>query len=741
MSSPIVLYTRLTHADKLPDRFLASQVYRPADPESRLKGVIFGQIEILNPWFPANQIGQTIINTLIREYYRATYETELDNFEAALKKVNETLSEISKAGETGWVGHLNGVLMLINNQDIHISQTGDIKAHIFRDSEINHLTEGLINDDDPHPLRTFSNITSGTLKLKDKIVIANPDFYDNISMKEIAEVISENVPAVAVLDFVQTLKHKKSLSAGALVIELTTQDAADALPLEYKTDTIYIDQGANSAWLNLKHSFNKVGKPALGAMKSNFQKSLKKADYQFDTYIIPPVKKASKKSYDFAKQSANKIKERFRKRKTLNESVGIPTDMRSAISTHRPKLNIKLPPKVSQASDKLKPVVAKPVDWTKSKLGLSGIETPEGRAKRVISWGIALLVILVILIILGRQEPTTDVAYSPAIQETATDLNEKFAHVKLTAAYNDKSAALTELAEIFDTLNELSQKGELPPSLQELEKQATEELKKLTDTKLASDVVALADSNNNKLVVNYENSQYFISDNQIVCASDNSTIDISQVGSVYGAVADIETKQIVLSTQNGLYRFKPADKQITSITVQDNNWTNTSLISTFSGNIYGIDLSQAKIIKLTPSGDEYSNAGDFGSPSGDELKNAESIAINSSILTLMNDGQIIAYSRTAREAMTLTGMPVDSFVKEPIAIFSNYENIEVAIVHKDIWLKNRYRLTNFNKNGEFMTSYLLPQEIGSIKATEYDLSTKTLYIITDSKIYSTQATE
>ncbi|HLB32456.1 MAG TPA: hypothetical protein VJL27_02785, partial [Patescibacteria group bacterium] len=240
--TPVIQYTRLTHADKLPDRFITSQVYRPADPESQREGVIFSQIEILNPWLPATQIGQTIINTAIREYYRAGDTSELNNFEIALKKVNETLAQITQSGETEWIGRLNGVLILINNQEIHISQTGQTQAYLFRSTKVNHITEGMATSNEPHPLKTFSNIMSGSLEEYDKIIIANPIVYETVPLEQIKEIVTASAPALAAEELAKILRRERKAAGEALILELTTKEDVASMPPEYKIDTVYIDR-------------------------------------------------------------------------------------------------------------------------------------------------------------------------------------------------------------------------------------------------------------------------------------------------------------------------------------------------------------------------------------------------------------------------------------------------------------------------------------------------------------------
>lgn len=240
--SNIINYTRLTSSDKQADRFVTCQVYEPLDIEQKQLGSVYSHVEILNPWFPNSQIGQTVINTLIREYYRGANTSELVNFENAVKKVNETLAQIAQSGETDWIGKTNSVLLLVNNKELHLAQTGTSQAYLYRGTKINHITEGLGTQEKPHPLKTFSNLISGTLQEGDKIIVANNAFYEIISASELKNIINSFPPALAAIESAKILRRAGATNANAIFFELTTKEQLANIPKEQKVDTVYLDQ-------------------------------------------------------------------------------------------------------------------------------------------------------------------------------------------------------------------------------------------------------------------------------------------------------------------------------------------------------------------------------------------------------------------------------------------------------------------------------------------------------------------
>ena len=244
-----IQYARLATTEKLPDRFLNAQVKSSSDLAKSSMGKVISLIEILTPWFPTAQIGQTIINIFFQKYYEGGSTSDLVNFEEALKKVNESLAQITQNGETDWIGNLNGILGVIVENKLHIAQTGKAEAYIFRDGKVNHLTFGLAqNGAEPHPLKTFSNITSGELKSLDKILIGNPELYQHLSIENIRQIITLNTPDEAILQIARILKKKRVNTVNVLIINLLSIEELAKQPVEDEEETVYLDRPLESIW-------------------------------------------------------------------------------------------------------------------------------------------------------------------------------------------------------------------------------------------------------------------------------------------------------------------------------------------------------------------------------------------------------------------------------------------------------------------------------------------------------------
>ena len=76
-----IQYARLATTEKLPDRFLNAQIKANSDLAKAGMGEVFMLVEILTPWLPTAQIGQSIISTFAESYYDSGSTSDLVNFE------------------------------------------------------------------------------------------------------------------------------------------------------------------------------------------------------------------------------------------------------------------------------------------------------------------------------------------------------------------------------------------------------------------------------------------------------------------------------------------------------------------------------------------------------------------------------------------------------------------------------------------------------------------------------------
>ncbi|HOE74447.1 MAG TPA: hypothetical protein PLC05_02585 [bacterium] len=719
-----VLYTRLTHAERLPDRFLTSQAYSTSDPESLHKGTIFGQIEILNPWFPTSQIGQTIINTAIREYYRSTDANDLNNFESALKKVNDTLAQVTQSGETEWVGNLHGILMLISGKDIYISQTGATNAYLFRGQQINHITEGLDDASDAHPLRTFGNIISGTLNEGDKVVIANHAFSEAITLEEMGLTLLNNPPSLAALEFAHMVKRERATPAEAIIIEVTTKEEVASLSLEEKNDTVYLDRGnIGTLWqkIGVVNAFKDGATRSKGSSNSTFAKitkasatvlrSLRSADNFFDKKIKPPVQKVVKSLYKTVSGGVKKCYQKLtRGRETKATRLASSFAKRlSSFSTNIARL-----------------------------FSFGGQAGMASSSRRYGIWGVALIIVLIILVLVTRMQPRPAGTENDAkLQSTVDDLTSRLSRIKLLSAYNDKSVALEEIGSIIEEINSYGSPQDLPPSLSNVRTQTISELGALTNTKNL-EMEEVVDWGGRPFIAGFENESYALNQYLVTKVPGNENTTINDIDTLKTIAIDRNDKNIYFLADNNIYLFNSKNKKTDAVKLSAGKWPTAHSFDFFDDNLYFLDKINGALIKFTKQANGFSEGNEYGKPEGEELKRAVDFAINGKLVVLFESGDIVQYTSNGRSAVQYGNLPADGFIKNPQRIFADLDSPNIFALHEDKWINGLWRLSKFTRSGSYVSSWFLPEKGQDWEAVDLDIGSATMWIITSHAIGKTK---
>ena len=263
---------RIATTERVADRILRSGVLASEKPECQQSGspgnkVPWGGplgrlayiIEVESPLFLQSAVADRITKTLADEYFNQTDSAEaLYQFERAIKKVNLALADLTKTGETDWVGNLHAIIALLLDDQILVTQTGNARAYLFRKLKISHITEGLQEEHVPHPLKTFSNLVTGQLQPEDRILLSSQTLFTYIPLDRLRQIILTYLPAKAAEQIARSLRREHVKTVSAITI-LAGETAIQ--PEEEADSVIYLDQlGKN--WLK---QAEKVLKPlALG---------------------------------------------------------------------------------------------------------------------------------------------------------------------------------------------------------------------------------------------------------------------------------------------------------------------------------------------------------------------------------------------------------------------------------------------------------------------------------------------
>jgi len=376
-----------------------------------------------------------------------------------------------------------------------------------------------------------------------------------------------------------------------------------------------------------------------------------------------------------------------------------------------------------------------------SKIGFSRQLSHEKRTRNFGIWGAALLIVLIVLVFITIkfQSQSPGPVAPNALQKETAELSDKFNKIKLLAAYNNRTEALREIGLLYSDLTKLSQKHELPESLLELRKQVVDELSNITSAKLISNLEKVAEWGDKPFIAGGKDTALVAESSKATTIPGSIDIDLYAFTKVIGLSMDVESGTVMVNTQKGMKNI--AGSKVGSAQLSAGSWTNSGIFTVFDNNIYVLDKESGKILKYTYLKDKYSEAEDYGSPEGDEIKKAVGIAVNGSVLVLMDDGSIKKFSKSARTKIAYSDLPDANFIYKPIGIYANGDKSTIIIAHKDLWANDLTRITVLTRIGKYKKSFLLPVSMTNIKSLNYNAKDSKLWVVTDNAIYKTNIEE
>lgn len=694
----VINYTRLTTSDKLDDRFLTCQVYEPVDPEQVKSGMIFSQIEILNPWFPTSQIGQTVINTLIREYYRGNDTSDLVNFENAVKKVNEALAQIAQNGETDWIGKFSGILALVNKDEIHIAQTGQSQAYLFRGSKANHITEGLGSNEPPHPLKTFTNLTSGNLQEGDKIIIGNSTLFAVYSPSELKIPISSYRPTLSAIEIARGLKRHGAQNGNAIIIELTTKDELANIPPEQKLDTIYLDKRGFDLTGSLKSLstmiapiFSKAGR----GISRSFQKSKESLGPKIRNTISASKKKIGNISLNTEKAEQNTDDY------TARENIDEPENQSVEQSSPRKK------PLINTGRYK-KTYFIKTFLKLKNRLRRILIATglyQSNKSKMIAS--IIYLVVTVLIITIGYTLITkTNRVNEKKLREKSAQITSLSGEASVALSKEDEKEAVKKYLEILRLSEEIkgSKYEDDTKEITERAKTKVKEISRLTTVesskKYGIDESASGFTNVNDNFIYYKKQDgiYF----KKASESGFNLIISQKIDSPILSASQItgENKVAILLANKKIKTIDIGNKQIEDQSAEIEGGVR---IRDFLGNLYILDPSSNQIWKSTNEDGKYNTTTKY-IKDDTVVDSAVDIAIDGSIYVLSRDCLITKLSRGNKNAEYKITLPADQDFANCKKIASSESSSSIFVANKD---GGGVKIVEIKKNGDFVGQFYL----------------------------------
>lgn len=727
-----IQFAKITNSGKLSDRFLTCQHHTSHDLAKKSMGEIFTLVEMLSPWFPTAQVGQTIISNFVKYYYQGGSTSDLVNFETSLKRVNEDLAQITQNGETDWIGNLNALLAAIVGNNLHLSVTGRVEAYIFRDGKVNHLTDNLAGPGEPHPLKTFSNIISGELKSQDKIVIANKELFDHISLDSVRQIISINKASQAALQITKLLKKERVRTVNLIIIELGSKEELSSETIENQLEEVfYLDKSTDSIGLKLVNLPKKLLAP-LGKIILNLIKRISGFAQN----------KISKKSV-VEDQKVLKT-DRFQEEFMTQESARDDGLLKDEEVKYSPDLYVHYynARKEQKKSDALQKWWMKIFSFIWSKiLWVSDWVVQSARdRKRRKNLYIALCIFLIVVVALvvfirsrgnqvGNLNAQKILDEALAAQKQGKDL----------IAGGNQDQAKEQLATCIEKSQSILNKTLVAKDAQSTLEGCYNELDKLTATTRfdrLEPLITIPDNAKGLFVVSGQG--FVVSDSDIYqgsliggAPSKVGTIPSTKGHFIAGARSD---SIIYLYTSNqNLYQFDTSSKKLELAKINANaHWETANSLASYVGTLYLLDGILGQIYKHTSNQAEFQAGEEYISPVNISLKDSISLAIDGSIYILKNSGKAVKLQKS--RLVTNFGLkniptPYDTITK-PIKIYTDSDTPSLYILDA-----GQKRILEFDKDGQFIHQYAFGETFDHLSDFNVSIKSRKIWILEKNSVY------
>ena len=212
--------------------------YAPENIYQQPLGSLVGFFEVKEYSDDSAYVVNFLTSVLKKEYYINPKRPVTESLDSALHKVNMALSELAKHGNIEWLGKLNAAICVLEKNNTHFSVAGNAKIFLYRKLGLTEISEDLASDSsEPHPLKTFVNVSSGRLEKDDRLLITSADIFHIFSTIELKKNF-QRFEGEKFVQFLKTALSNQMEMIASVVIEMceiepiiTPKNVADKKPL------------------------------------------------------------------------------------------------------------------------------------------------------------------------------------------------------------------------------------------------------------------------------------------------------------------------------------------------------------------------------------------------------------------------------------------------------------------------------------------------------------------------------
>lgn len=148
-------------------------------------GEVYGVIRVNDYSKTSEYLPNLLAQVFKKEFFSLPERGTESSFESALHKANLALVDLAQHEILGWMSHLQAVIGVVCKNKFHFTQAGGGRILLIRNRLITDISRGLDDGEGHgHPLKTFSNISSGKLEAEDKVIFASETVLDAMNWEE-----------------------------------------------------------------------------------------------------------------------------------------------------------------------------------------------------------------------------------------------------------------------------------------------------------------------------------------------------------------------------------------------------------------------------------------------------------------------------------------------------------------------------------------------------------------------------
>ena len=711
---------RIIPPEKLTDRFILCEALR--GPGHVLLVYI---IEVTKPWFPSSRLLPSLEETIKENISLLQPGDELaDNFEHLLKKINLQLNSISESGETDWIGNLNGLIMVLGGNQLHFSQTGRCPAYLMQKNRIRQITDDPSGDKEAHPLKTFANLSSGTLLEDDYILVANQDLYREVSLDALRRVMQRNSPYQAAHTIVRELKKDKNMGVAAVLLRTHTPNA----PVAKEPEAILLEEEMQSAWKRLQKQLA----PHLEAAKRLTQRagqSTLKAAQKTHAVVAPKAKVLLERHLSRSQQ----LKEQFVKASLPPEAETseLKEEIVAEVAEHKAENIVETPAEAVARPgfrERLQPLLARGRAWLKP-----------AKNRRIVA--ITAAAVILIGTFVGVYYHRTN-SKNPIVTSNSNG--------KLLSDASDlqkKAATAIQLKQDVEAAREIAQAQQDLTGLQDLsgtQKAQADQIWNalITPADTLSQTVRLGTPTNtsafpaatNGLVAHLPYFYGFSGSGAnlmrarqgVASSAPQALPDATDSIVAMTQPSDATSAAVLLTRKAKVYTVTQADDTTTlqALAPSSGSFATADAIASYVGNIYLLDGKTGLLWKYAASGNgSFAKGVSIIDINKYDLKGGISLSVDGSIYVLKSDGSVQKYtSGVPEDGFGIKNLPPLTKLVNPLAILTDQTMTDFYVLDGGItsspW--STAKLLEFHKDGSFVRQYGFPTTLTDVRA--FDIS-------------------